>query len=450
MTRLLRILPFLTVVLAAEASSRPNILFLLADDLGYADIGCYGSPDAKTPHLDQLAAEGVRFTQVYANGPECTPSRTAILTGSYPQRIGGLECAIGTGNVGRYDDAIALAARDDLGLPPHEAVLAPALKSAGYRTAVYGKWHLGYEPKFNPLNQGFDDFTGFLGGNVEYFRHFELSDIPVYYDRRKPVDREGYLTHLITGDAIAFLETHRAERPEQPFFLYVPHAAPHFPFQAPEDREEPPPTAETWTEGTRATYVKMLEDLDAEIGRLLDALEATGFAEDTLVVFASDHGAMPPGLNTPWRDFKGTLFDGGIRVPLIARWPGHLPAGTENGQLGCLLDLTRSFLRIAEAPVPEGAELDGIDLLRRAEEALPGEPRTLFWRSKRGDRTWWAVRDEVWKYVRRKDADTEEWLFHLKSDPHETNNLVATRPDELRRLRSALANWETAVQAPRP
>ena len=182
MTRLLLI--GLTLLLAipvcpAAPAQRPNIVFILADDLGYGDLACFGAKDVRTPHLDTLAKNGVRFTNAYANGPECTPSRTAILTGRYPQRAGGMECPIGTGNVGRYDEAIRLRERNDLGLPPNMAVLAPALKAAGYSTVLLGKWHMGYEPKFNPLDQGFDQFLGTLGGNVDYYRHDELSPLPV-------------------------------------------------------------------------------------------------------------------------------------------------------------------------------------------------------------------------------------------------------------------------------
>ncbi|MEN8716626.1 MAG: sulfatase-like hydrolase/transferase, partial [Verrucomicrobiales bacterium] len=179
---------FLTLLfaLATSAADKPNIVFIIADDMGYADISSFGAPDVKTPAIDQIAKDGIRFTNVYAMGPECTPSRVAFLTGRYPQRVGGMECAIGTGNVGRYDDAIRLAESSDLGLPAKYARLAPGLKSQGYHNGVFGKWHLGYEAKFSPLKQGFDEFVGFLGGNVDYFRHRELSDIEVYLSNTEP------------------------------------------------------------------------------------------------------------------------------------------------------------------------------------------------------------------------------------------------------------------------
>ena len=440
--------PILFLIVAAAgsfAAEKPNLVFFLADDMGYADLGCYGAPDAKTPNIDALAASGVKFTNAYAMGQECTPSRTSLLTGRYPQRAGGMECAIGTGNVGRYDEAIALAEKSELGLPSRLAVMAPALKSVGYRNAVFGKWHPGYEDKFSPLDQGFDEFTGFLGGNVDYFDHVELSDLDVYLEGRKPIHREGYTTHLITEDAVKFLNKQAKKRPDEPFFLYLPHASPHFPFQGPKD-DPALPSAEEWTQGTRMTYVSMLEDLDRDVGKVLATLRENGQAENTIVVFASDHGAMKPGLNTPFRDYKGTLFDGGIRVPLMVRWPGVLKPGTVSEQVGSLMDLTSSFLRIAGAEVPDGKPLDGIDLLKHVESGAADFQRSLYWRAKRGDRTWWAVRDANLKLVRKMEGGhVEEWMFDLKVDPGESVDILKKRPDDARALRQKMMAWENEV-----
>ncbi|MEM7394571.1 MAG: sulfatase-like hydrolase/transferase [Verrucomicrobiota bacterium] len=421
---------------------KPNIVFMLVDDMGYADLSCYDAPDVKTPNIDRLGAEGVRFTQLYATGPECTPSRTGFLTGRYPQRVGGLECAIGTGNVGRYDDAIRLAEKNDLGLPSAKATLAPALKKAGYINGVFGKWHLGYEEKFNPLNQGFDEFIGFLGGNVEYFRHRELSDLEVYLKGTKPIQREGYMTHLINDDSIDFIQRNK----KQPFFLYVAYSVPHFPFQGPDDDTGEMFPTETWTKGPRSKYVEMLVDMDHGVGKILEALKENNLVENTIVVFASDHGGMRPGINTPFRDFKGTLFEGGIRVPCVVRWPGRIKAGTVSDQPGTLMDLTASFLNLAGYEGP----LDGIDLLEHVAAGKPDFPRTIFWRSKRGDRTWWAVRRHDQKYVRKQEgSSTEEWLFDLKADPSEKTDLGSAHPKKLNRLKSMLAAWENQVKANR-
>ncbi|MDA7921119.1 sulfatase-like hydrolase/transferase [Verrucomicrobiales bacterium] len=440
------LLALLTLSPLALRADSPNIVFIVADDMGYADISSFGSPDVKTPNIDQLAADGVRFTNIYAMGPECTPSRTSFLTGRYPQRVGGMECAIGTGNVGRYDDAIRLAEKSDLGLPADYAVLAPTLKKAGYHNGVFGKWHLGYEVKFSPLEQGFDEFTGFLGGNVEYFRHTELSELEVYLEGRKPINREGYLTDLITEDALTFLDQ-RAKASDKPFFLYLPHAAPHFPFQGPEDDLGRLPTEEEWTVGTRESYIEMMKRLDWSVGEIVKALDTHGMTENTIVVFTSDHGAMKPGLNDPWRDFKGTLFDGGIRVPLIASWPGQLPDGKTSEQMGSLMDVTSSFLHAASPEKAANLELDGIDLFGHVIAGKPDEARSLHWRAKRGDRTWWAIRDGNMKYLRKKEAgQSEEWLFNLSDDPREQENLFGpSYTSELNRLRKQLQQWELNV-----
>lgn len=438
----------LLLSVCALHAAPPNIVLMLADDLGYGDLPAFGAKDVRTPHLDRLAAEGVKFTQAYANGPECTPSRTAINTGRHPQRPGGLECPLGTGNVGRYDEAIRLRGQNDLGLPPRMAVLAPGLKQAGYNTALIGKWHLGYEPKFNPLDQGFDRFFGILGGNVDYFRHIELSDLPVFMDGRSPVTREGYMTDLFRDEAVKFV---RQQDTQKPFFLFLSFTAPHFPFQAPGTADEPMPTAEAWTKGTRANYVKMIENMDAATGAVMAALKETGVDENTLVVFASDHGAMAPGSNAPWRDFKETLFEGGIRTPVLTHWPAKLKAGTVDDRPWMLMDLTASFLKLAGTTAPNSRPLDGHPVLVDVIEGRETPPRDLFWRARRGDRTWRAVRSGNLKWIAKEDSSSpaEEWLFDLKKDPGEAEDLKATRSTDVTRLKALMAEWEQEVKAER-
>ncbi|HUG93710.1 MAG TPA: sulfatase-like hydrolase/transferase [Planctomycetaceae bacterium] len=429
--------------------AQPNIVFLFVDDMAYGDLSCTGAPDAKTPRLDRLADEGARFTSFYSAAPECTPSRTAFLTGRYPQRPGGLECAIGVGNVGRYDDAIALARRHDLGLPAEDAVLAPALREAGYATALVGKWHLGYEPQFHPLEQGFDRFFGFLGGNIDYFTHREQSDLHVLYDDRRPVEREGYITHLIADESIRFIRENRA----RPYFLFVAFNVPHFPYQGPADAGLPL-ADEQWTTGTRAKYVEMLEDMDRQIGRILDALDESGAGDRTLVAFASDNGGTAIGRGLPFSGHKGTLFEGGLRSPLIVRFPGRIAPGTLSGQPAITMDLTASFLRVAGATPLAGRPPEGIDLLRHVEEGGPDRPRRFFWRYRRGERTWRAVRDGTLKYIHRADGPAEgreesEWLFDLTNDTAEEHNLLSERAAAAERLRAALRIWEQDVRSPR-
>jgi arylsulfatase A len=427
------------LLLSACIAAKPNIVFILVDDMGYGDIASYGAPDVRTPQLDRLASQGVRFTQFYANGAECTPTRTAFLTGRYPQRAGGLECAIGTGNVGRYDEAIRLAEKSDLGLPAEQAVLAKSLKAQGYATGIFGKWHLGYERKFFPDRFGFDESFYFLGGNVDYFTHAELSPIPALYSGDKPIRRKGYMTHLITQDALSFIDRHKAE----PFFLYLPYSTPHFPFQAPGDVDKVF-TKENWMEGSRETYVAMLEDMDTQVGRIMASLESADLAKNTILVFASDHGGMGPSRNAPFRDKKGTLFEGGIRTTCIARWPGKLPAARTSSRLTLTFDLTASFLAAAsaESPLP----LDGIDIFADIATGKKPEPRIVGWRARRGDRTWRAIRADNLKYVSKIENNAiDEYLFDIAKDPAETTNLIPSHPDETKQMLRLLGAWEDNV-----
>ena len=422
-------------------AAAPNIVFVLADDMGYGDLGCYGHPVAKTPRIDQLAREGVRFTQHYSNGPECSPTRTAFLTGRYQQRVGGLECAIGTGNVGRYDDAIRLADDRQLGLPAEKTVIPGRLQTAGYRCGVFGKWHLGYEPHFNPMEHSWNEFFGYLGGNVHYFNHRETSELHVLFNGRLPVYREGYMTHLITDASIDFIKRNQSK----PFFLYIAHECPHFPFQGPSDAEKVV-NAENWMEHDQDAYVEMLEDLDREVGRLLDALDEVGAAEDTLFVFASDNGGFAGAANMGGLNgAKGTTMEGGIRVPLIIRWPGKITPGSVSNQVCVTFDLTHSFLSACGAA--SDAKLDGMDIIDHVAKDKENQERTLFWRGRRGDRTWSAVRDGDWKFVRKTQGNqTEQWLFDLKADANEELNLRSTNSELATRLQQKLAAWDQEVQ----
>jgi N-acetylgalactosamine-6-sulfatase len=433
---------------AEGAPAKPNIVFLLADDLGYGDIGCYGG-SAATPHLDRLAREGVRFTSFYSNGTECSPTRTALLTGRYQQRVGGLECAIGTGNVGRYDDAIRLCAQHDLGLPVSEVSLARRLKDAGYATALVGKWHLGYEDKFAPNAHGFDHAFYCLGGGMDYFHHVE--DPPTYQPVLRldgaPVKRSGYFTDLVAEDAVRWL--HAVGR--RPFFLYVPFTAPHSPYQGPDDDSPAPLPADSsrWKQGSAdpRVYAAMIERMDQAIGRVLDTLNELGVADNTLVIFASDNGGTRSARQGGLRGYKGSTFEGGIRVPCVVRWPGVLPAGVTTEQVTLTMDLTASMVRAAGATPPVDRPFDGLDILQRLQSRQSPISRTVYWRARRGDQTWRAVRDGTLKYVSsQNNKGLEEHLFDLDNDVSETNDLLANRPEEAARLKRLLADWEKQVQ----
>lgn len=430
------------------AETHPNIIFILADDMGYGDLGCYGRSDIETPNLDQLAREGVRFTSHYANGPECTPTRTALMTGRYPQRVGGLECAIGTGNVGRYDDAIRLQLRNDLGLPETQQTIVRLMKEAGYNTAICGKWHLGYEPKFSPNRHGFDFAFYCIGGAMDYFHY--LDNVAGYnlFLNGAPVNRDGYFTDLLSDQAIEYLEQQSSETP---FFLYVPYTCPHTPYQGPDDLQSDPLPLDSplWSavNASPETYVAMIEQMDRRIGDILAALQQQQLAENTVVIFTSDNGGTASSRNEPYSGTKGTTYEGGIRVPAIVRWPGRIPAGVESNQACITMDWTASMARIANVSGAANEPWDGIDIIKHVRQQKPNFDRTLYWRKPRGDTTWKAVRQGNLKYVAKRVGNEEkQYLFDLASDPAERNDLKGTRPKELQRLRSQWEDWETEVR----
>ena len=447
---LLTLLSILFLTPVVEAANKPDIVLIVADNLGNGDLSCYGCPDIQTPNIDSLAAQGVRFTNFYSNGPECSPTRTALLTGRYQQRIPGLECALGTGNVGRYDDAIALAEQHNLGLPPKENVLIPLLNDVGYRTVGLGKWHLGYEKHLLPPHHGFDYFLASLGGTIDYFYHNEPTGEPVLYENLEQVRRDRYFTDLITDGAVEFLKTQPAD---EPIFLYLPYTAPSAPFQHPDHKPDKPKVShqwdsKDWQKGDRDTLRAIIERLDQGVGKILKTLDNTGRADDTLVIFCSDNGAYPiAASNAPFRGYASELFEGGIHVACMARWPGKLPVGVVDDRQCMTFDLTASILAAAGAGSRPDRPLDGIDILGQIAAGQPDQPRTLFWRARRADRTWKAVRDGNLKYVSRKDdSGFEEYVFDLAKDSGESDNLIDARPKDTAKLKKQLAQWENDVR----
>jgi len=428
--RVLGLAGLLLAGVVAAGQSRPNVVFLLADDLGYADVGCYGAPDIRTPHLDRLAREGVRLTDFYANGPVCTPTRCGLMTGRYQQRIGGLEWAIPPG-------------RKDLGLPASEKTIAQMLREAGYATALSGKWHLGYTGDRAPNAHGFDRFFGLLSGNHDYFTHRENNGEPDLFLDTKPVVIEGYSTHLIKQHALEFL---REMRPK-PFFLYVAFNAPHWPNQGPDDAAKEI-TAKSWSLGTRETYVKMVEAMDASIGEILAAVDQHGLATNTLVVFTSDNGGDKFSLNKPLAKGKGNLWEGGIRVPCLARWPGRIPAGAVSKQVGITMDWSATILALAGAKPPKGRPLDGKDLLPVLTGARRGFKRTLYWRRVGADfrETHRAVRDGNWKFI--DEPNGRQYLYNLATDIGEQINLAESEKVKSARMRRLLDGWERQMDPP--
>lgn len=430
-----------------KTTDRPNIVILMADGLGYGDVGIYGSPDIRTPSIDRLARQGVRFTQFYAGAPESTPARAAFLTGRYPQRVGGLECDIGYGNVGQYDDAIRLTDQHKLGLPTSEIAISKLLKQGGYKTALIGKWHLGYEIEFYPINFGFDYFFGTLGGGMDYFHHTEPNGANQLYQNQGAIQREGYLTDIITDESIQFVQQ---QKKDKPFFLYISYTAPHAPYQKPDDPHEKPVSETLWDRGSREIYVQMVERMDQGIGKILNELDKQGLAKNTLVVFCSSNGGDRYADNGSLAQGQGTLFEGGIRVPCIVRWPEKISQESVTHKVVIAMDLTASLSRIAGIQSLVGRPFDGIDILAEIERDRADIARTLFWRNRRGDRTGRAVRNGDMKYISdQTDKQITEYLFDLSEDPLEKKNLIEIRSDIASNLRSMLRGWEREVKARR-
>ena len=410
----------------AENVARPNVVLIITDDAGYGDFGSYGAPDIKTPHIDGLAREGVRLTDFYANGATCTPARTGLISGRYQQRFG-LEAPLQS----------AQSADGERGLPATGRSLPQLLKNNGYATALVGKWHLGYKTEFSPAAHGFDYFFGFKSGFTDYYQHTSGAGLADLFENDQQVEVPGYMTDLITDRSIRFIEQNAG----RPFFIDVAYNAAHWPYQPPDH----PSTARDHgrhltpfddATSTRKDYAAILERADQGVGRILEALDRRGLRQNTIVIFTNDNGGEWLSRNDPFFHNKGTVWEGGIRVPAILRWPGRIPAGTVSGQVGITMDLTASILAATQTPVPADARLEGIDLMPVLERRAPGIERTLFWRVA-GPRSQQAVRSGDWKLL----FDGRPMLFNVRTDLGERTNLIEKRGDIARRLQPLLAAW---------
>jgi arylsulfatase A-like enzyme len=431
----------LTASTLVAQQQRPNVVIIVADDLGWGDIAINGAPDIRTPNIDAIARGGARFSQSYANAPECTPTRCALLTGRYQQRVGGLECAIGVNNIGRYDEAEWLQKRGQLGLPASEPTIAKLFKAAGYGTALTGKWHLGYNEKNWPKEHGFQYSFGILGGNADYYTHEEQGEgagNTRMFENSSKISRSGYMTDLIADAAVDWLK----KRTSAPFFLYLPFTAPHSPIQAAEDLDQRTGTAPHRPKH-RPTFAKMVERMDARIGDVLKQIDAMGAARNTIVVFTSDNGGDANGRNQPFKGSKSSVWEGGIRAPLHIRWPGVISAGREISQVAMTMDLAPTLLGAAGIV---GGGFDGIDLMPFLRGSQAPAKRTVFWRYKRAENVRRAVRHGDWKYL---DDNGVKALYDIGVDPQEKDDLLNRHPDTAKDLEARLANWEKDVASPR-
>jgi arylsulfatase A len=422
----------------------PAVVFVLVDDMGYADLGCQGGTDIRTPHADRLAREGLRLSDFYANAPVCTPTRCGFITGRWQQRSG-LEWAFGfTAQAFRRqgDEWLAEPDMHALGLPTSIPTLPTLLRSRGWRTGCFGKWHLGYRDEYNPVNRGFDEYFGELLGHADYYNHAYYDGTYALRDGLEPVRTTGYLTDLINARAVDFVR----RQANNPFFLYVPHLAVHCPWQPPE-RPLPAVTRENMYDGTRRDYAAMLERVDAGLGMLLDELERQGRLDDTLIVLSSDNGGERLSDNRPLAHKKSTLWEGGIRVPCLMRWPSRLPQGKVVTQPAITMDLAATFAALAGAQPAPDAAFDGMDLLPILTGQSPACERTFCWRIDRPGRRQKAIRHGDWKYL--QDGNVE-MLFNLRADIGERDDRYREHPELMADLKQRLAAWEAEMAAARP
>ncbi len=409
---------------ARAAEAKPNIVFIMADDLGYADVSCYGRREYTTTNIDRIAKEGMRFVQGYANSAVCSATRTALITGRYQYRLPiGLEEPL---------------TQRDVGLPPDVPTLPSLLKRAGYQTALIGKWHLGAPPKYSPLKSGYDRFYGFVPGASDYFNHDEA-----LIDGQEKAHDQGYLTTLFADRAVCLID--EFARARQPFFLSLHFNAPHWPWEGPGDEEESRRVTARGSAitdfdgGSLQTYAKMVLAMDAAIGRVLAALDARGIAGNTIVIFTSDNGGERFSDRWPFSGMKTELLEGGLRIPAIVRWPGRVRGGARSEQVMISMDWLPTLLTAAGTAPDPGSPPDGMNL----GEQLRGSaavPRKLYWRYKHNFQE--ALRDGDWKYLKILD---NTFLFNVADDPLERANVKLRRKDIYERLVADYRAWDAAM-----
>lgn len=404
---------------------KPNVVLIVADDLGYGELGCYGGKEIPTPHIDALAKEGVRLTDGYVSCPVCAPTRAGVLTGRYGPRFGF-----------EFNPGPQQTAADTFGLPKGERTLAERLAAEGYVTGMVGKWHLGYADGLTPPDRGFASFFGFLGGAHSYRLAGRAESLIRGKER---VNEPTYLTYAFGREAVGFIEANKSK----PFLLYLPFNAVHAPLQAPQNLAG---RMKQFPEGKRRTFAGMLMAMDDSIGRVMTTLRANGLDRNTLVVFISDNGgptAQTTSSNGPLRGFKGQTWEGGIRVPFMLRWVGNIPAGQTFEKPAISLDIVPTVLAAAGRPIPPKDKLDGVDLLPYLRGQQRGAPHsTLYWRFGQQH----AIREGNWKLVTTQGAT--DALFDLSKDLGERQNLAEREPSRVRALKAKWEAWSKELMNP--
>tara|TARA_R110002111_G_scaffold258083_1_gene326806 strand:+ start:33534 stop:34871 length:1338 start_codon:yes stop_codon:yes gene_type:complete len=423
---------FLTgFVTAEEKTARPNIVLIMADDLGYGDLSCYGSTQCNTPQLDRLAANGMRFADFHSSGTVCSPTRAGLLTGRYQQRAGIDGVVYADPKKNRHH-----------GLQKNEITLGQCLQAAGYQTGMFGKWHLGYQPQYNPTYRGFQQFVGYVSGNVDYFAHLDGTGVfDWWHDAELNRAEQGYVTHLITDHAVDFIR----QQKEEPFFVYIAHEAVHYPYQGPNDKPMRKEGVGDINAAKRKditnAYREMNAEMDKGIGKIVSVLDELKLTDNTFIFFLSDNGANNKGSNGKLRGFKGSVWEGGHRVPAITCWPGHIPAGSVCNETVISIDLMPTILDLAKATVPAGHRLDGVSLVRLLTTQEKLKPRPIFWDYSGRS----AVRQGAWKLVLNQDRKTPVELFDLNEDLSESKNLAEKQPQRVKEMQNAFTAWKKEV-----
>ncbi len=414
------------------AQTRPNIIYIMADDMGYADLSCYGRKDYKTTNLDEFATQGVRFINAYTGAPLCTPTRASFMTGRYPARtLVGLQEPL----VGSKKDSL-------IGLSPGETSIATLVKKNGYQTFLVGKWHLGFLSKFSPVKNGFNEFFGFHGGGIDYVSHTDPNGRNDLYERETAIKEKGYMTDLIAEKAIDIIRNDHT----QPFLLCVMFNAPHWPWQAPGDSVYALGDDNWRKGGSPQTYAAMVTSMDEAIGAILKTVDEEGLSNNTVVIFTSDNGGERYSDMGRYSGRKGLLREGGLRVPAIIRWPGRIPPGVVSEQPAITMDWSATILALTETKPDPKFPLDGIDLMPVITGKKRSIARTFFWRlTQRSQQK--AMREGFWKYL--KD-DKGEYLFDLFYDGAEKNDLKDREKQVFEAMKKKYDDWEKTVLKPVP